>query len=76
MTHLEPHSAEVEMSLLVNGKRLSVGQLGPDFLILDEVVAQQPCEAVIEMRVDDDLDQWSVRLPEGIASPRVPLALR
>jgi hypothetical protein len=28
------------------------------------------------MRVDDDLDQWLVRLPEGIASPRVPLALR
>jgi hypothetical protein len=27
------------MSLLVNGECLSVGQLGPDFLLLDEVVA-------------------------------------
>jgi hypothetical protein len=63
------------MSLLVNGQRLSVSQLGPDFLILDEVEVQPPCEAVIEMRVDDELDQWPVRLPEGIASTHVPLAL-
>jgi hypothetical protein len=37
---------------------------------------QPPCKAVIEMRVDDDLHQWAVRLPEGIASERVSLALR
>ena len=63
------------MSLLVNARRLSVVQLGPDFLVLDDVEVQSPRIAVIEMRVDDHLDRWSVRLPEGITSQRVPLAL-
>ena len=52
-----------------------MGQLGPDFLLLDEVVAHPPTEAVIKMRVDEDENQWRVRLPEGIASERVSLAL-
>jgi hypothetical protein len=51
-------------------------QCGPDFLVPDEAEVQPPCKAVIEMRVDDDLHQWAVRLPEGIASERVSLALR
>jgi hypothetical protein len=72
----EAHSAEVELSLLINGECLSVGQLGPDFLLLDEVVAHPPTEAVIKMRVDEEENQWRVRLPEGIASERVSLALR
>jgi hypothetical protein len=76
IAHYEAYSAEVEMTLLVNGECLPVGQLGPDFLLLDEVVAQPPCEAVIKMRVDEEEDQWPVRLPEGIASERVSLALR
>jgi hypothetical protein len=75
VAHHEAHSAEVEMSLLVNGESLSVGQLGPDFLLLDEVVVHPPCDAVIQMRVDEEENEWSVHLPEGIASERVSLAL-
>ena len=41
---------------------------------MDEVVAHPPCEAVIKMRVDEEENQWLVRLPEGIASERVSLA--
>jgi hypothetical protein len=48
---------------------------GPDFLLLDEVVPHPPTEAVIKMRVDEEEKQWRVRLPEGIASERVSLAL-
>ena len=40
IVYLGTHSAEVELSLLVNGECLAVGQLGPDFLLLDEVAAQ------------------------------------
>jgi hypothetical protein len=43
--------------------------------LLDDVVAHPPTEAVIKMRVDEDENQWRVRLPEGIASERVSLAL-
>ena len=71
----EAHSAEVELSLLINGESLLVGQLGPDFLLLDEVVAHPPTEAVIKMRIDEEEKQWRVRLPEGITSERVSLAL-
>jgi hypothetical protein len=42
--------------------------------VMDEVVAHPPCEAVIKMRVDEEENQWLVRLPEGIASERVSLA--
>jgi hypothetical protein len=74
------HSADVTMSLLVNGDSFPVAQLGPDFLLLgvvaDPAVAG-PCDAVVKLRVDDVERQWSVRLPQGIspASRRVMLAL-
>jgi hypothetical protein len=72
----QAHSAEVEMRLLIDGESLGVGQLGPDFVLLDEVVAHPPCDAVIEMRIDEEESRWPVRLPEGITSERVPLGLR
>ena len=71
------HSADVTMSLLVNGDSLPVAQLGPDFLLLGVVADHPPCNAVVKLRVDDVERQWSVRLPLGIspASRRVMLAL-
>jgi hypothetical protein len=71
------HSADVTIGLLIDGDWLPVGQLGPDFLLLDVVADHPPCDAVVKLRVDNVERQWSVRLPQGIspASDRVELAL-
>lgn len=38
------HSADVTISLLINGDSLPVAQLGPDFLFLDVVAVHPPCD--------------------------------
>ena len=40
------------MRLLINGVSLSIGQMGPDFLLLDESIDHPPAEATIVFRVD------------------------
>ena len=40
------------MRLLINGVSLSIGQMGPDFLLLDESIDPPPAEATIVFRVD------------------------
>ncbi len=59
------HSADVEIELFVAGKSLSVAQLGPDFLILEEPSPSEPCVGEIVLRVDGDDERWQVRLPQG-----------
>ena len=70
------HSAHVEMQLLVNGATLSIGQMGPDFLLLDDPIDHAPSEATIAFSVDGEERRWKVRLPEGISAgqERVKLA--
>jgi hypothetical protein len=60
------HSAEVRIDLILNGQTLSVGQLGPDFLVLDHPAEQPAGTADILMSVDGREQRWSVRLPEGL----------
>ena len=71
------HSAKVEMQLIVNGKSISVTQMGPDFLFIESAADYPPGEATIVLRVDGSERQWQVRLPEGISkdSKRIALAL-
>jgi hypothetical protein len=64
------HSAVVRMELHVNGHVLSIGQLGPDFLILDKPADHPPGEAEIAMWVDDHASRWPVYLVDGIAAGR------
>jgi hypothetical protein len=80
MITLDSHcarSADVTIGLLIDGDWLPVGQLGPDFFLLDVVADHPPCDAVVKLRVDDVERQWSGRLPQGISpvSDRVKLAL-
>ena len=72
------YSADVNMSLLVNGSSLSIAQLGRDFLLLDEGIDHPPGNASIILRVDEDEKTWEVHLPDGLASNnrRVVIALR
>jgi hypothetical protein len=70
------HSADVKMHLLLEGQILSVGQLGPDFLILDKAIDHPPAGARLFLAVDGKEREWDVHLPEGMSagSRRVVIA--
>ncbi len=61
-------SADVRMQMSVNGYVLSIAQLGPDFVILDDPSDHPPAEAEITVRIDGRERRWHVHLPEGIDS--------
>ena len=62
------HSADVTISLVLNGHSIAVAQLGPGFLLLDAPSDHPPCEGSIVLRVDQSEKRWSVRLPDGISA--------
>ena len=62
------HSANVRISLLLNGDSIPVAQLGPGFLLLDAPCDHPPTEGSIVLRVDESELRWTVRLPDGISS--------
>ena len=64
------------MHLVVDGKTLSVGQLGPDFLILDAAIDHPPTTARLFFAVDGKVREREVLLPEGMSakSRRVVIA--
>jgi hypothetical protein len=70
------HSAQVDMSLLVNGYSLAVAQMGSDFILVNNPVDHAPTEATLTMTVDSVERRWNVRLPRGVsaASRRVAIA--
>jgi hypothetical protein len=60
------YSADVRMQLYVNGHTFVIGQLGPDFVILDDPVDHPPAEGEIIMSIDGRVKGWAVHLPAGI----------
>jgi len=62
------HSADVRISLILNGSSIPVAQLGPGFLLLDAPSEHPPGEASIVLRVDHSERSWTVRLPNGISA--------
>jgi len=64
------------MHLLIDGATVSIGQLGPDFLLLKTSFDHPPVNATIFLSIDGNERQWEVRLPEGISagSRRVVIA--
>ncbi len=65
------YSADVRMELSVNGHVLSIGQLGPDFIILRDPIDHPPAEALITMSIDGHEKSWHVRLLNGICAGQV-----
>jgi len=63
-------SADIRIYLYVGGQVFKVGQLAPDFLILDDPLDQPPGRAEISMSVDGRERRWPVELPEGIVAGR------
>ena len=64
------YSAEVRMHLAVNGATYKIGQLGPDFLILDDAGEQPPTQGEIHLSIDGRARSWTVNLPDGISASR------
>jgi hypothetical protein len=62
------HSSIVEMALVVDGTPHRIGQLGPNFLILETAFVHAPTEAEIVTNIDGREDRWSVYLPAGIST--------
>ncbi|HWD92675.1 MAG TPA: hypothetical protein VG938_10025 [Verrucomicrobiae bacterium] len=62
------HSAQVKMTLWINGNSNSVAQMGPDFLLLDAPFDHPPSNASVVLQVDESERRWNVRLPQGISS--------
>ena len=54
------------MQLRVNGRTFSIGQLGPDFLILDDPSDHPPAEGEVMVSIDGRERRWTVWLPEGV----------
>jgi hypothetical protein len=64
-------SAEVRMELRVHDQVLSIGQLGPDFLILENPADHPPADAEITVWIDGRERRWKVHLPDGIESGKI-----
>jgi len=62
------YSADVQMQLSVNGQVFRIGQLGPDFLILDNPADHPPAEGEITMSIDGEISRWMVQLPHGVSA--------
>src|SRR5438105_15508959 len=62
------YSADVRMLLSINGHTLSIGQLGPDFIILRNPTDVPPCQAEIAVWIDGRERRWNVYLPQGISA--------
>lgn len=56
------------MHLSVNGHIFPIGQLGPDFLLLDDTADHPPATAEITLAVDGRQKRWPVYLPDGITA--------
>jgi hypothetical protein len=61
------YSADIRMQLHVCDRVFSIGQLGPDFLILDDPADHPPADAEIAMSINGRQRRWAVHLPDGIA---------
>lgn len=60
------YSAEVRMSLAVNGHIFSIGELGPGFVVLRDAVDHPPAIGEITMSVDRHVEKWYVDVVDGI----------
>jgi hypothetical protein len=62
------HSADVQMRLSVDGHTLSIGHLGPDYVILDASIDHPPSDAEVFLSVDGKESRWKVRLIDGLSA--------
>jgi hypothetical protein len=59
------YSAHVELTLVVDGERLPVAQVGPESLILRNASELEPCFADLIIRIDDTVDNYRIAIYDG-----------
>ncbi|MBM4029206.1 MAG: hypothetical protein FJ280_27980 [Planctomycetes bacterium] len=47
---------------------LSLGHLGPDYVVVDAPIDDPPSEAEISLSVDGSESRWEVRLIDGLSA--------
>lgn len=60
------YSPTIDMSLELDGQRLRVAEVGPDFLVVEAMRAFPPARAVLAVTVDGSEVRRTVHLPSGI----------
>jgi hypothetical protein len=59
------YSSSIDLTLIIDDERLSVAQVGPDYLILKQARDIPDCYANLEIRIDDYLEVHRIALLEG-----------
>jgi hypothetical protein len=67
IAHSTGYSTELEGFLCVDGRRLPLHELGPDFCVVRSAIAAPPSPAEILLSIDGQESRFAVMLPEGIA---------
>jgi hypothetical protein len=62
------YSAKVSLNLEVDGRLISLHQIGPDSIWLREPIDLPPGDATVIMHVDEFEQQWAVYLPDGLSA--------
>jgi hypothetical protein len=56
----------VQMQIIVDQRRFSVAQVGPDFLVLNEPLNLPPTRAELVVRIDDTEKRRTIFFPDGV----------
>ncbi len=70
------HSAIVHMQLVVDGRTLTIGHMGADYVIADDPINHPPAKAEMVMSVNAEVTRWRVYLPDGISTSADCIRLR
>ena len=66
MSIVTGHSARLKISLILDDWELPAAQLGPDFILLEDLVGKKPIQGRLLLEVDGVGRFWSVELPDGL----------
>ena len=61
-------SADVKLHLYVNGERVAIGQLGPDFGIFREPMSFTASDGELETVIDGNSSRWKIRFTSPVTS--------
>ncbi len=75
MATVSGYSSTVALSLDIQGESIPLAQVAPNrFIVQDACERRDPCEAMLNIVVDGEVDTTAIRLPDGIPGPGVWVA--
>ncbi len=64
----KPHSADVRLTLRVNGNDYALAKVGPNRVFLRTAVSLPPCDAELIISVDGRISSRQISLPHGAST--------